>query len=419
MLAALPCSAQSLRVDYQALLTYTHSDNINLSETAPDSDAVLMPELRFDATKSGSRVQLEARGTLKYLMYRDDTYDDDLAGQFIGQSKWVLLPERINFVVEDYLDRQTVDVRGGFTPTNQEQVNVFLAGPTFLARFSETMRGQVDLRYINTYAEENKRFNGDRYSVAGRLFRELNALEWLSFNAEATEASFDLADASADYRRYDAYIGYWRKLREVELNAAVGYSRLQLIGGEHLSSPLARASVDWNPSPRSTLTAKLDYSFGDAASNLITQGDIPEVPIDIDTGNNNVAAGPDAFRQRRFDLGYRFEGERLSFEVRPFYQRIDYLESGLPDVESRGLYAGLGYQLRPLLTLSVSGARQSRELFDGSQRDDDAFVRVELVKQFTRHWSGSIGAQRTERDSNVAGQSYEENTAMLSVTYRR
>lgn len=417
-LTALPCPAQSLRLDYEVGASYTRSDNINLSEAAPDSETVLSPELRFTATQSGSRVQLQARGIMQYLAYGSGAYDDDFAGEFAGQINWVLLPDRISFVVEDVLARQAVNPAGGFTPDNQEQINVFVAGPSFFARFGNAMRGQLDLRYSDTYAEENQSFNGTRYNAALRLFRELGTLDWVSLNAEATKAEFDIDTGAPDYRRYDAYFGYRRELQQYTLEAALGYSRLETDGDDgHESSPLARAALEWMPAPRSTLSAGANYGFGDTASDLIALGERPQVPIGA--GTYNVAAGPDVYRERRLEVGYRFEGERLGFEVRPYYERFDYVSGLSQDVEARGASAGVDYRLRPRTTLSLTGTRQSRELFDGTQDDDDSVLRLGLEHEFTRHWRGEVAVQRRERDSSIAGQSYEENLAMLSVTWRR
>ena len=66
-LTALPCPAQSLRLDYEVGASYTRSDNINLIYAAPDNETVLSPELRSTATQSGSRGQPQARGIMRDL----------------------------------------------------------------------------------------------------------------------------------------------------------------------------------------------------------------------------------------------------------------------------------------------------------------------------------------------------------------
>src|SRR5690606_17994465 len=207
LLAALPCGAQSLRVDYTVGASVLHSDNINLSQDASESETVVSPELTFEATQSGSATAFKARGRLQYLDYRDDTYPDEARGEFAGQFQWMLVPQRLAFVVEDYLGRQPVDFVAGYSPGNQQQVNVFNAGPSLFVRFGDAMRGQLDLRYSDTHAEETREFNGSRYLAGGRLFRDLGQNRMLSANVEATRVRFDV-DASNDYDRYDGYVGY-------------------------------------------------------------------------------------------------------------------------------------------------------------------------------------------------------------------
>jgi hypothetical protein len=417
-LGAVPAFAQALRLDYALGLGYLHSDNINLSETDPDSDGLLSPELQFEATQQSSRVSLLARGRLQYLLYRDDQYEDEPAGDFAGRLEWTALPDRLSFVVEDYLVRQSANVAAGFSPDNQEQVNVFIAGPSLFARFGDAMRGQLDVRFADTRAEINDDFDGERYSAAVRLLRELDATQRLSFNAEATDARFDSDDAS-DYRRYDAFLGYRRESNALGITAAVGYSRLDPQDGtDSESSPLARLQLDWLLGPRQTLDLAAAYSFADTASDLATLGSDPDA--DLGTGgSNNAAAGADVFRQRRAAVGYRFEGERLGFELRPYRERIDYLRDDTQDVDVRGVDLGLRYRLRPLLILSFTGTRQRRELLDGSLEDEDTILRLALDRQFTRHWHAMVAVQRRKRDSDLPGFSYEEDAAMLSVLYRR
>ena len=308
----------------------------------------------------------------------------------------------------------------GFSPGNQQQVNVFIAGPTCYAASAMPRAAQLDLRYGNSYAEESEDFNGDRYNVAGRVLRDINATTSVSFNAEATQVDYDTDSASTDYKRYDAYFGYRRELPQLDFEAALGYSHVELKDlPEQASTPLARIRLDWRPSPRSTYSAVANYSFGDTATDLAAAGGQTDTPLGDASGTNNVVASPDVFRQRRFELGYRFTGERLGFEIKPYYERLSYVWQTTSDVEARGATAGVDYRVQPLTTVSLAVTRQSRKLFDSAQDDKDTVLRAALTREFTRHWRGTLSFQRNERDSDIAGFSYDENLAMLSVSWRR
>ena len=119
-----------------------HEDNVTLSEDDPEADTMLFGSVRFVALHDTPRLELRARGNVRYVNYLGDTYPDELRGELSAQLDWTILPNRLHWVVEDYASRQEVDVLGRPDPSNQQQVNVFLTGPTFLFRFGQANTGQ-------------------------------------------------------------------------------------------------------------------------------------------------------------------------------------------------------------------------------------------------------------------------------------
>lgn len=420
LVAALPCSAQSLRVDYVLGASVLHSDNVNLSDATPQSETVVSPEVNFEASQSSSSTSFRARGRIQYLSYVEDTFDDETRGEFAGQFTWMLLPQRLSLVVEDYLGQQPVDFTSGYSPSNQQQINVFTAGPSLFMRFGDAMRGQVDLRYSDTYAEETRDFNGNRYLAAGRLFRDLGTDQWISMNIEASQVRFDLDAANADYDRYDAFIRYRRESTRLDLDASLGYTRLDQnsAAGEE-SSPLARLQLDWQASPRSVISATAAYQFADTASDLISDSNrLDDLVIDDITTPTGLV-GPAVYRQRRYELGYRFTEDLWNFQVRPYTERVDYNDLQLSGWTTRGAYLDLQYELRPRLNLGMSVVREDRDYVDIAREDRDTLASIELSYEFSSHLSGSLGWQRRDRESNIPGQDYRENVATISVAYRR
>lgn len=417
---ALPCDAQSLRVDYVLGASVLHSDNVNLSDDAPQSETVVSPEVNFEASQSSSSTSFRARGRVQYLSYVEDTFNDETRGEFAGQFTWMLMPQRLSLVVEDYLGQQPVDFTSGYSPSNQQQINVFTAGPSLFARFGDAMRGQVDFRYSDTYAEETRDFNGNRYLGAGRLFRDLGTDQWISLNVEASKVRFDLDAANADYDRYDAFIRYRRESTRLNFDASVGYTRLDQnsAAGEE-SSPLARLQLDWQASPRSVVSATAAYQFADTASDLIAESTRLDELVISDITAPTGLVGPAVYRQRRYELGYRFTEERWNFQVRPYVERVDYNDPLLSGWTTEGAYLDFQYQLRPQLNLGVSVVRENRDYLVAVREDRDTLARIGLTYEFSSHLSGSIDWQRRNRDSNIPGQDYRENVATISVAYRR
>ncbi|MGH8078070.1 MAG: outer membrane beta-barrel protein [Lysobacter sp.] len=420
LLAAIPVNSNAFDVDYEIGLAAKRSDNINLSEFDPVSDTVLSPQLRFEIDQDGPRVQMAARGDAQYLHYTSDTFDDEINGTFAGKLNVRLVPDRIDYVFQDYLSRQPVDELEPFTPTNEQQANVFVTGPSFYARFNSTTRSQLDLRYTNSYAEENEAFNGDRYDAAFRLLHELSATQTASANLEATKAEFDDVGNASDYAAYDAYVGYIMNRKAIDAGIDLGYSRLEPSNnGRRVSSALVRATVDWRLTPRSVLTTTLRHQLTDATQALIN----PSLELDrrgfSDFRYLDVGVRPNPYRERFVRMRYQYTGDRLTVGLVPYYRRVRYIDDLPESQDRRGVLAEIELRLRPRLNLSVLAAAENREYVDLDREDDDLSVSVGLVNRFTRHWTGRIDVQRRERDSSAFGRSYDANAVIVTLSYRR
>ncbi len=422
---ALPGTAHAFRLDYRLGASYLRSDNIRLDQNGAISDSVLSPQLRFDGEHDTAVVQTNFTGAVQYLDYLDDSFQDETRGEFSGRLNWVALPERLHFTVEDRLSQQPVDNLVAYSPGNQQRTNVFEAGPSFFARFGDTTRGQLDLRYTDSYAEQGSTFNGSRYAVAARLVRQLNPTDSLAANLEATQVEYDQFGQINDYKRYDGYATYKSSLASVDIGLDAGYSRLQPQNpnGRTVSSPLFRGNLDWRASSRSVFNAYASYEFADATQNLILNAGDPAAPITTPVPDPNLAITPETFRQRRLRVGYAYTGVRAELQIQPYYERTRYLRAPLvgvsQDVDSTGATVSFSYRLQPQTLLLAYVARQNREFVDASRDDRDATASLGVSHQFSRHWSGQFNAQRRERDSSIPGQDYTENAVILAFFYRR
>jgi hypothetical protein len=415
LFAALPGLAGAVEINYDVGVSVLQSDNIGLSDVDKRSETVVSPRLGFDAHQAGSVFELDARGSVQYLSYRENTFDDEFRGVFAGQALWTMSPERLQWVFEDYLSRQPIDTFESFTPGNEQQANLFVTGPTLLLRPGQATRGEIDLRYSNSRASEDKTFDGDRYNAAARLLHDIGPNRTLSANVEALRVAYDTGALLADYTRYDAYARYWSRMRTLELTIDLGYSRLEYEDRPgDTSEPLGRVDLAWNASARSVLDLAFRYELADAADNLVVGVDDVGNPA-----NPTVPLSPDVFKQRRVELGYAFSGDRTTLEIRPYYQRVSYLGVGAQDEDSRGGYIVASYKLQPLTTLSLFAARADREFVSLDRDDRDSSIGLSLEHRFTRNWSATIQYLHRERNSTDDVQDYRENAAIVSFSYRR
>ena len=427
--ASMPCSAQfrpdpdyntpSLRIDYSLGLAVLHSDNIDLADSdARESDDVLVPSIEFQLGKQSSDLQLRARGNFQYLDYRRNVHGNDVLGDFAGKLDWFFVPDRLALHASDYLGRAPIDVFGGFSPVNQQQINVATVGPSLYMRMGDRTRFQVDQRFSRATASQSDGFDNRRMATALRLSRDLAPDKHLSANAEYSKADFDSADAGTDYHRYDLYAGYRQEFAKGTTRIEIGYSRLLRDGLPSASDPFGRFDLDWNLAPRHRLTARMRYEFADAATDLIERSDDLDAPVASDLGTPTIIAGADIYRLRRFEIGYQYNRERLNVSLQPYVERIAYEPPLGTRWNSQGVFANATYRLRPRLSASLQLWRENRDI-PGDRKDHDRTQRVSLEYQFTRELSGWLGAQLRTRDSNFPGGDYRENQVMAGIVFRR
>jgi len=440
LLCAVGTDARCAQLDYTVGFGVEHNDNINLSENAPAGDTILEPTLAFAVTQSGSTTQANANGILEYRDFLQGRFSDDFLGQLNGRLNWSAIPGWLDVGVEDTLGVQPINNLTPDTPGNQQQTNVFAVGPTLNFRLGPTVRGQAQLLYTNSYADETAQFNSDRASAALRAIKDLDADTTLAANLLDERIRFRDSDANPDYSRYSAFGRYTRKWAKFDLVADAGYTWIKYgnnaLGATDRDEALARANLDWHVTERSTLTLDVAHQLSDAASGLLltsaaaTATDtVNPVPAQISTGSATTTSA--AYLENRIDFGYGYRGVRGTFTVAPYYRKLDYgnlaVVSGADAAiggasisqTARGATATASWLLRPLVTIGVTGSGENLR-YDQLDREDKTWnLQAFLRQQFTRHWSWRGSLTRYERDSSVAGQSANQNIVFVELDYAR
>lgn len=418
--AALAGSAHAARLNYRIEVEALHSDNINQSEDNQAEDTVLVPRIKFDLKEEGATVELQARGEFERRRYFGNQFDDESRSEFAGQLNWSLLPQRMNLVVEDYLSEEPINFRGGRYPGNLQRVNILLGGPSFFARMGDATRFQLDLRGVSTHAEVAPDFDGERYSAAASLQRDLSPTSKGSLNLTSMKARFDDAPTAVDYTRTDAFVRYEGRLRKVEYELDLGHSRLNRDSGDDPTTTIARATVQWQSDSRNRFRLRARHQFADQVQDLVVRLRDPDeslVPDLVDSSSSLVSSG--VYRQRDVELDYRHRGERVGLRVRPLYRELRYIDRGDADRRERGAFFEVDYRLRPLVSLFFTGSVRNREFLSRNEEDRDRVYSLGVNYQLTRHWGWRAEAVRNQRKSNVADQEYTENAVFLTLWWQR
>ncbi|HVI55736.1 MAG TPA: outer membrane beta-barrel protein [Luteibacter sp.] len=440
-LASAPTMALAGTFDYTLYAGLEHSNNIALSSNQPISENVFTPGATFQYTQLGSTFQANVAGTLEYRKYLENNFDSQVQTQLAAQANWTAIPERLDFSLEDYAGVQPVDQLAANSPGNQQQTNVVVVGPTLRMRFGDAARGQFELRYIDSYASKVNEFDSSRGLAAFRVFRDLNPTDTISGNVEFQRVDFSNQPSSANYDRKEAYVRYTSKLAHFDADVLLGGTRLSFDQGRSASSPLARLQIGWQPTPQHSLSVAGTYQYADAAQDIITtpgllavNGSTADRAEAVDPfantgglgrgtatgiGTGSAVIGSDVYKEKRFEASWVWQQPRLSVTVSPSYSQLRYLTDHTFDQTGKGVSAGVGYRIRPTLTLTGFGTYERTRYDSFARKDNTVRLGLDLGQQWNRHWSWHASVARERRNSDAVGQSYRETEFFVGVVYRR
>lgn len=438
-LALSPAVTLAGTLDYSLYAGLERSNNIALSSDNPMSDNVLAPGATFRFTQLGSTFQANVAGTVEYRKYLENHFDSQAQTQLAGQGNWTIAPDRLDFSIEDYAGVQPVDQLASDAPDNQQQTNVLVLGPTLRMRFGDAARGQFELRYINSYASRVDDFDSSRGLAAFRVYRDLSPTDQLSGNVEFQRVDWANQPSDQNYDRKEAFVRYTSTLAHFDADVMVGGTRLEFDGGRTTSAPLARVRLGWRPSTRNTLSLSGVYQYADAAQDIITTPGVYGTSIASDRAEaidpfggtaglggggagistGSAVIGSEVYKERRVEATWNWQSTRVTVTVSPAFNKLRYVTDRTFDQTDRGLSVGIGYRLRPTLTLTAFGAADRLTYDTIDRKDTTVRLGLDLSHQVNRHWTWHASVARDRRSSNAAGQDYHESQIFVGVVYRR
>lgn len=434
--AIAPSVAWAGQLDYTLYTGLEHSNNITLSTTDPISQNVLIPGFNFTYMQQGSTIQANVAGTLEYHDFLGNKFDNQTQTDLSGQVNWTIVPSRLDFSFEDSAGVGPVDSLASNAPGNQQQINVLSVGPTLHFQFADALRGQVELRYINSYASKVDDFNSSRGLAAFRVYHDINPTEQISLNVESqrvvldNNAAVDDTTGNDNYTRNEIFARYIKKLAKFSIDAEAGWTTLHFDRSPDQSSPMGRITLTWLPTLRSTFDLEGAYQYSDAAQDALSP---PGQPLGQGLGQGlgqpiitggGIAVGDTAidsqtYLERVLQATYSFHTERWSMSVTPMYDKLAYVNGPTLNQTGRGGTFTVDYRLRPTVTVSTFASAQ-RLTYENLDRTDKTYeYGVDLTNQWTPHWSTRLSFTRQSRQSDAAGQSYHESEIYFGVVFKR
>ena len=415
--------AGAAELDWSLNAGMTHSDNVGRSSTTESSDT--RGELGLDLSYVRDEGRLNARvgANLQYRSYFDDSYDDELVGNFDGRASYWFVPERFSWVVEDNFGQTYINRAAVETPANRQNTNYFSTGPDVILRLGSRTDLSLQGRWSDV-SYETSQADSQRLEGTVGLIRHLGERSSVSLNAAA--ASVDIKDPAegADYDRWSAYLGYEAQGSRTELSLEGGYTELRG-AGETVDGPLFDVSVSRKTSARSTLTLRAGTSLTDSAEMFrLDQGtrstagtsDNPAIDPNVDV---SVSAEP--FQADYASLTWQIAGGRTALSMSADWRNEDYVATKTRNRDSLGFNAVLSREIAPSLTGRLFGMWRNEEFPETDVNYDEWSFGAGISWAFSRQFSLSLDATRYEgSDDRTDGsglRDYTENQYSVRVNY--
>ena len=416
MLGLVPLQAQAVRIDYAVDAGVERNDNVLMTEDGASSTAV-RAGFGFMVSEDTSTVQANVGGRFEYWNYFEGPQSNVFETSLAGRLNWYVVPEVLSFTVEDSLEMRPVDRFAPDTADNRQRVNVLSLGPNVNFNFSEAFRGRFELRWIDSNAEMTDALESSRVAAALHAIRNIDATSSLTFSLRGQDVDFEHDLVTSDYRRYDALARYQKELARIGFGIDAGYSWVDFADGRSATYPLVRGDIHWRAGDRHVLRLLLAHQLSDSTEAALEGiGIATEVPDTLVGGSSAVNAT--IYEENRADLSYGFEGERFSFSIGPYYERIEYLDTLALDETRRGALFEASYRLAPTWDLRgfLDGSRSTFPDLDRRTQDRRAGLAVD--KTWARHWSSSLQYSRYEREGDALISDSLQNIWYLTVIYR-
>lgn len=398
-----------------------HSDNITRVPTSEQDDTIAKAGLKFSFDQLSRRLTTDLVGDLAYFEYLDDTYDSEVLGNFMGNARFGIVPDRFEWVVSDNYGQVLSDPFAPATPDNRENINYFTTGPDVVFAFGSQNRLTLGARYANTVYEDSP-FDSDGYSAQLGFSHLISTASSLAFTARAQQVDYDDDALNADYDQADAFATYAISGARTHLSIDLGYTQLDRDAAtDKEDGVLARLNVSRRVSPASTATLTAGHEFQNSAGAFATTqgsgaaGGLSAVP-------GRQTAQP--FTSDYATLGWNFSRVRTGFSLNASVNKQSYEDAPELDQTVTMLSAQFTRALSQRSTLALHGTYSKG---DFSQSDPeqpsgdytDTNIGLNFSWRLSRAWSLSATYDYFHRNTDSAVGGYDENRYWLSLIYGR
>lgn len=412
--AGFAASAMAGNFDWQVNAGGAHSDNVTRVADNEVEEDIANAGLRFSFDEQTRKLKADLVGNFDYQKFLDDTYDDEVVGNFVGNLEISFVPDRFSWSVADNFGQVLADPLLPSTPLNSENINFFATGPDVTFAFGSQNRLRLAGRYQLTDYEDSP---FDSTTTLGEIgfARVLSSVNTLSLNARVQQVDFDTDDFGSDYDQTDAFVRYEANGARTSIRADVGYTELKRDAGEDSDGELLRLDASRQISRSSRLSLVAGREFANSGSAFAAlQGGGP-ITLDPTVGRQT----PEPFLRNHATLAWMFQRRATTLSLRVGYEDQDYEFLDALDQQFTTYGAMYRRDLSAATNLTLDVARYEGEFNLGGAQYTDTNAGIAFNWGMTRTLTLSLSYRYADRDGDAVTGDYTENRVWLSIGFGR
>ena len=420
VLATLPLlvvsgTPRAATLDYQLTAGGGHSDNISRVPVDQESENIASAGLQFSLDQRSSRLYADMVGNFAYYDYLDNTFDDEVLGNFAGQARFAFVPERFEWLLADNFGQVLSDPFMPATPDNRENINYLTTGPDVLFALGSQTRLRLAARYSMTTYEDSD-FDSDSALAEIELSRVLSSASSIGFVGRAQQIEYDERQLNADYDQSEAFLRYSAEGARTFLTADAGYTRIKRDAtGNSDSGPLFRLDVTRRLTASTTASLSLAREFSSGGTDFASNQSGQSISLETAPGRQTV----EPFTRESAGLSWTFSRNRTSLSLSGAWD--DHTYDNQPELDqtlTSGMIA-VRREISPVMSLVVDGG-YLRSAFDQPGGD---YTEASGGLTFSWRLSGRVSLNATydyvDRNSDLAAGGYTENRYWFYIGYGR
>jgi len=390
-----------------------HTDNLGrIEEGESQTFGSLGTEIALRRTSR--RFEAGLQGALDYQHYDSDIYSNEVVGRLDARLGLALLPERIDWLVENQFGQVRTDPFSPDRPDNREILNVFQTGPDFYLPLSARTSLRASGRYADRRWERSDELDSDIRSGSFSMLRQLSPTQTAGVTAAVRRIEFDADPVLAPaYEVQSAYATYRSTLATGEAGVDLGANRLKR-AGESQSGLLVRLNWARDFATRSRLSLEAGREFRDAGDQFSADA-LDGIRFD---GAGSLPLGAEPLTATFGAAVYRLEQDRTSYTLAGRLERNRYEAATSRDRDISRVEGGARYQFSPALSGGLR-LRFSREDFvnvAGDSIADEVAITASVERRIGRQWDVAFAYTYTDRSSDL-GTSFDENRFRLNLVW--